>query len=320
MGPRNYAGEVKVTDKEFKTKYSGCDKKNSCTSLEARSNLERQSIEGFKHNLVVSVDLRQVGFPHEFGLKADTSREGIKFSHTLDAYLQAKDKPEYRYSVFINPKESGALLATPHREIALDAVYKYPERFYGTYQSTLTFFIDKRNKPQMKTEIGFSGEVKHTGTSQLSGSGDLKFTHPNVKPLRIGGEFSVDVDKTDVSSKLEFDIFSNPMDMIVVTAKMGNSDASGKGFNVTSQFEIASKGLDFSAKVQESVGVSFERQLITYGYELQLPLKEFKFGAYAYAGKTNFDLSVVAFDEEVIKANSVYDMQTHDVNLEGSFK
>ncbi|KAG5666411.1 hypothetical protein PVAND_014440 [Polypedilum vanderplanki] len=321
IGARNYAGEVKITDKEFHSKYSGCTKKNiQCTSFEAKSLLEQQSIEGFKHNLIVSVDLRQIGFPHEFGLKADTNREGIKFSHSLDAYLQSKDKPDYRYSVLINPKEASVSLTMPKREVALDAVYKYPERFYGVYESTVTFYIDKRNKPQMKSEVGFKGEIKHTGANQMIGKGDFKFSHPNVKPLRVGGEFALNADTTDANGKLEFDVFTNPMDMIVVSGKYGNTDTSGRGFNISSELEISSKGLDFNAKIHEHVGLSWERKLVTFGSEMTLPLKEFKFGVHAAAASTNFEVSAVALNEEILKANAVYDMEKHDVSLEGIFR
>lgn len=187
MGPRNYASELKITDKQFHTKYSGCAKKNSCTNFEAKSSLEQSDLNGFKHNLEVAIDLRKVGFPHEFGLKSETSRENFKFSHTLDAYLQSKDKPEYQYSVFINPKEAGVLVSMPKREIALDASYKYPQSFYGTYESTITFFIDKRNKPQLKSEVGFKGKWVLRNFSRLTFS-QINFNPEiqlNSKNLRL---------------------------------------------------------------------------------------------------------------------------------------
>lgn len=320
MGPRNYAGEIKVTDKEFHTKYSGCAKKNSCTNFEARSALEKSDFNAFKHNLEMSVDLRNVGLPHEFGLKSETSREALKFSHTFDAYLQSKDKPEYQYSVFINPKEAGILVSMPKREIALDAAYKYPQNFYGVYESTVTFFIDKRNKPQMKSEVGFKGEIKHSGTSAMSGKGDLTFTHPKVKPMRVGGEFEVNSETMTGNTKLEFDIFTKPMDMIVITSKVGNTDTSGQGFNFTSDFEIYSKGLGFNVKSHEHVGLSLPRREFNYGYELVLPVDDFKFALFTFASDKNLDLSAVAFNEEFLKANAQYDPANRNFNMESSFR
>lgn len=320
MGPRNYASDIKITDKEFHMKYSGCAKKNSCTNFEAKSYLEQSDVSAFKHNLELTVDLRQAGFPHEFGLKSETSRENFKLSHTMDAYLQTKDKPEYQYSVFINPKEAGASLSMPKREIALDASYKYPKTFYGVYESTLTFFIDKRNKPQMKSEVGFRGEIKHAGTSQLTGKGDLTFTHPKVKPLRVGGEFEVNTDNMHGKSKIEFDIFTKPLDMIVITSKFGNDDTTGQGFNLTSTCEIYSKGLGFNYKKQEYLGLSLARKEFTYGYELILPVDDFKFSLNAFASTKNLELSAVAFNEEFLKTTGQYDPETHNINMEGSFR
>jgi hypothetical protein len=60
VGPRQYSGELKLTDKEFHSKYSGCEKKGSCTNFEARSALQKVALEGFQHNLEVLVDMRQV--------------------------------------------------------------------------------------------------------------------------------------------------------------------------------------------------------------------------------------------------------------------
>lgn len=60
VGPRTYSSELKLTDKEFHGKYSGCEKKNSCVNFEAKSALQRVELDGFQHNLDVLVDMRQV--------------------------------------------------------------------------------------------------------------------------------------------------------------------------------------------------------------------------------------------------------------------
>lgn len=62
IGPRSYAGDLKLTDKEFHSKFSGCAKKGSCNNLEARSALQKNNVEGFSHNFEVLVDMRQVRF------------------------------------------------------------------------------------------------------------------------------------------------------------------------------------------------------------------------------------------------------------------
>lgn len=317
IGPRKFASELKLTDKEFHAKYTGCENNNRCTNLETKSVLEHSTLEGFKHNLVITVDLREVGFSHEFGLKADTSRNGIKFLHSLDAYLQAQDKPEYQYSLFIKPTEAGALLSLPKRQVALDATYKYPESSpFGVYDATVSFFMDKKNKPRQKVEVGFRGELKKADTNMISGKGDVHFEHPRVKKLRVGGEFGANVDGMNAKGKLEFDVFTNPMDMIVVEANYGNGDTSGRGFNITSDLQVYSKGLGISAKYHEHAGLSFEQKLFTIGTELTLPVDDFRFGINAFVGEKNSEVVVVGFNQPLLKSASVYDLGKQDFSVE----
>lgn len=317
IGPRNFASELKLTDKEFHAKYTGCETKNRCTNLETKSLLQQSSVNGFKHNLVITIDLRQVGFSHEFGLKADTSRDGWKFNHVVDAYLQAQDKPEYQYSLFINPSEAGALLSLPTRQVALDATYKYPSTLpFGTYDGTVAFFIDKKNKPRQKTEIGVNAELKQDDRNLLTGKGNIHFEHPRVKKLTIVGEFSANPDAMDVKSKLEFDIFTNPMDKIVVIGNFGNSDASGRGFNVTSDVEVSSKGLGIEAKYHQHAGLSFDQRLVTIGSDFTLPVDEFRFGLHANLNENNGELIIVCFGQPVLTSTATYDLKKPEINIE----
>lgn len=243
----------------------------------------------------------------------------MKFHHVFDASLQSKDKVDYKYSVYINEKNAGASLTMPKREVALEATYTYPERFYGNYDSSIAFYIDK-NKPQIKSEIGFNGEISHAGSTGMKANGEIKFTHPRVNPLAIRGKFEIDADRMDMNSNLEFDIFTNPNDKIIFTGKFGNSDASGRGFNITNDIEIFSKGLDWKLKLHEHTGLSFERRLVTYGSEVTLPMNEWRFGAHAFASETNFEVIGVFFNEEVVKANAVYDLNKNDFSMESSVK
>lgn len=317
VGPRNFAGELKLTDKEFHSKYTGCETKNRCTNLETRSVLEKSSIEGFKHNLMVTVDLREVGFSHEFGLKADTSREGWKFNHAVDAYLQSKEKPEYQYSVFIKPTEAGVLLSLPKRQVALDATYKYPESSpFGNYDGTVAFYLDKKNNPRQKTEVGFNGKLSQDEKNLVTGKAEVHFQHPRVKKLRVGGEFSANPDAMDVRSKVEFDVFTNPMDMIVITTNFGNKDNSGRGFNITSDVEIFSKGLGLNMKYHEHAGLSFDQKLITIGSELTLPVDDFRFGVSAYLNEKSAEVIGIAFGQQILRSAATYDVNKYDMSVE----
>ena len=321
IGASNYASDVKLTDKELHAKYTGCRTKTHCTNLETRSVLEKSSLDGFKHNLMLTVDLRDVGFAHEFKLNADTSRDGVKFNHAVDAYLQSKDKPEYQYSIFIRPTEAGAVLALPKRQVALDATYKYPERSpFGDYDGTVSFYMDKKNNPKQKTEIGFNGKLTQNDKNLVTGKAEMNFVHPRVKKLRVGGEFSANPDAMDVKSKIEFDVFSNPMDMIVVATNFGNSDNSGRGFNITSDLTIFSKGLGINMKYHEHAGLSFDQKLITIGSELTLPIQDFRFGLNAFLNDKSGEIIVIGFNQQVLKSIATFDANKYDMNVETTIK
>lgn len=253
-------------------------------------------------------------------MKSETSRDGFTFKHVMDSSLFTNDinNPDYRYSVYVDQKKAEASLKMPKREVAVEAKYNYPEKFYGNYQTNVAFYIDK-NKPQMKSELGFTGDVTHSGNS-MKAAGKLTFTHPRVKTLGINGEFNLDADQMAMDTNVEFDIFTNPMDKVVFTGKFGNTDSSGRGFNITNDIEVYSKGLDWKLKFHEHSGFSFERRLVTYGSEVTLPCDDWKFGVHAFASEKNFEVIGVMFNEEILKANGVYDMDKHDLTMESSMK
>lgn len=317
VGPRNFAGELKLTDKEFHSKYTGCETSNRCTNLETKSKLEKSSLESFKHNLVITIDLRQVGFSHEFGLKADTSRDGWKFAHSVDAYLQSQDKPEYQYSLSINPSSAGALLSLPKRQVALDATYKYPQNTaFGAYDASVAFYMDKKNLPRQKSEVGFHGELKQDDKNRITGTGKIHFEHPHVKKMTVGGEFGANPDSMDIKSKLEFDVFTNPKEKIIATVNFGNTDSSGKGFNIKNEVGISSKGLGFDMKYNDHASFSFDQRSISIGTELTLPVKDFRFGMNANVNDKSFDVNVIGFGEQIVKSNAKYDLSKQDFSIE----
>ena len=321
IGAKTMAAELKVTDKDFHMKYTGCQASKQCTNLEARSQLEKSDLASFKHMLMVSVDLRQAGFTHEFGLKADTSRDGLKISHLVDMYLQAQDKPQYQYNIYIQPTEAGAVLTLPTRTVSLEGVYKFPEQdVFGKYDVTVTMYLDKKNKPQQKTTFGFTGDAGKNKQNVITGRGEMKFEHPTMKPLRVGGKFSANPDKQFVESSMEVDIFRNPNDKIVVTGRYANSDPSGNGFNITSDAEIVSRGLGLNFGFKGFAGISMDRRQLSIGSTVTIPSDEFKFGLLTFANQQGFEVIVIGFNEELIHSNANYDSANYDASMTTTFK
>lgn len=320
VGQRKYDSELKVTDKEFNAKYTGCEGKTKCHKLLLKSAMQKQTMEGFNHVFNFVVDMRPVGVAHEFGINSETSRDGLKFRHSFDTYLKSKDKPEYQYSFFIDPKQFQAHLDIPTRQVALEGSYKYPKNTaFGVYDGTVTFYLDKTNKPQQKSEVSFNGELKHN-KGLVTGKGNVNFEHPKMKKLRVGGEFQSNPESVDMNSKLELDIFNNPNDMIVFTVKFENHDQSGMGFNVTEQFDLYSKGLGFHAKWHGHDGISYEKRLITSGTEFVLPIKDFTFGYDLYIDQDNTDFIVTAFAQPVATSHVKYDYEKYDAEVESKIQ
>lgn len=83
-------------------------------------------IDQFSNQIEVTIDLRVLGIPNEFGLKAVTKREKFVLDHTVDVHFEnALNK--YQYSVYVHPKQAGISLTTPKRTIALEANGDVPE-------------------------------------------------------------------------------------------------------------------------------------------------------------------------------------------------
>lgn len=69
IGPKNVQAELKLTNKEFHLQHTICESDKPCIHLKIESSLSDLEWKRFTHNLLVSVDLRPIGFAHEFNLK-----------------------------------------------------------------------------------------------------------------------------------------------------------------------------------------------------------------------------------------------------------
>lgn len=319
VGPQNVVIEFKATDKNFLAKYTVCQQTKQCINIEARSQLEKSDAEHFKHLLMVSIDLRELGYTHEFGLKADTARTGYVFEHSIDMHLQAQNKPQYQYNFYIQPKKSGAILTLPSRVVALETVYSYPDQsVFGKYQVSGAFYLDKKNSPNKKAEISTDFDLTRTNKNVLTGKGELKFMHSGMKPLVLSGSTKMDPEKQLVEGQMEADIFENPKNKIVMKALYGNTDTTGKAYNVTVDVSLVSEGLNLNAAFQGHSGLSFERRYMSVGGSIVLPISEFKFGSFMFAGDEGFEVLLQGLNEDLFRANGNYDFKKQDFQF-GSF-
>lgn len=314
VGTQNVVVEFKATDKNFLAKYTACQHSKQCVNVEARSQLERSDVEHFKHLLLVSVDLRELGYTHEFGLKADTHRSGyLQFEHSVDMHLQSQNQPQYQYNFYVQPQRAGAVLTLPARTIALESVYSYPDRSaFGKYQASASFYLDKRNAADKKAEIAVDFDLRRTDGNALSGKGEMRLLHTGMRPLVISGTTKLDPERQMVEGTLVADVFAHANNKIELRALYGNTDTTGKAYNVTVEVSAVSAGLQLNAGFTGHSGVSLERRYMSVGGAVTLPIDDFKFGTFMYAGDEGFNVVAQGFGEELISAHGRFDFKRQD--------
>lgn len=321
VGPQNFAVELKVTDKNFLAKYTLCQQNQQCINVEASSQLEKSDAENFKHVLMISVDLRQLGYTHEFGLKADTARSGYLVSHTVDMHLQSQNQPQYQYNFYIQPQKSGAIITLPSRTIAIESVYTYPDNTpFGKYEASAAFYLDKKNKPNKKAAISFNCDLLRSNRNVITGKGEISFVHAALKPLKISGTTKIDPERQLVEGEFEADVFQRTNDKIVVKGLYGNTDTSGQGYNVTADVSLTSQGLGLNAAFNGHSGLSFERKYASIGSSLVLPVNDFKFGTFMFMGEEGFEVVAQAFNEDLVRTNGQWNFNKQDLSFGSTFR
>lgn len=319
VGKNSVSTEVRVKPNDFKLKHTVCDEQNKCTNVDVQSRLQRTG-EKFNHEAVVSVDLQQLGYVYEFGLNSKTSGNGFTLDHTTDVELKEKQQPKYQYHLYLHPNSAGASLVLPTRSLVVEGVFQYPKDKFGQYDSTVSFYLDKKNAPNNKATFGFNGETKLVGSAGLSASGSLKFTHPTVKDLVVSVSGLVDGETQTVDGKVELDIFKNANDKVVALAKYINSDTSFKGFNVSSEMTVYSKGLGFKGGFNGHSALSFATKQLSTAAFVDLPFEDFRFGTYLFASPEEFDFLLKRFNDELVRAHGTYDAKKHKADLTSTLK
>lgn len=321
IGPKNVQAELKLTNKQFHLQHTICESDKPCIHLGVNSQLSDLDWKQFTHNLLVTVDLRQLGFSHEFNLKADTKFDGHSIEHTFDTQIQSADQNKYQFKVYLNKLKSGIELSIPKRTATIEATYEYPKQsVLGVYRTLLTIHLDKKNKPDKFSTIGFRGEIGKRGPKKYAVSGQLVANHPSVRELSVSTQTELDIETQSIGSKVTFDLFKSREHAIVVEAKLDNSDHSLKGFNLTYALSLKSHGLGLDYLFHENTAVSYARRDYSYTYEFRGPTSKERFGVYLTGDITKVELTAVVFDEELLRGVAKLDTAKKTIELESTVK
>lgn len=134
----------------------------------------------------VVIDLRKLGVPQDFSLKAATQRKESNLDHHVDIQFN-NGATKYQYDVYVHPTKAGISLATPQREISLEANVNIPNDIKkgGKFSGDICFYLDKKNAPNKKASIEGWLDVDVSNLYKING--EAKLHHPGLP--RVSVEF-----------------------------------------------------------------------------------------------------------------------------------
>ncbi|XP_028142993.1 apolipophorins isoform X2 [Diabrotica virgifera virgifera] len=259
VGNNAFDSELKITNKQFRILDSYCEKNKECAHFELDSKVNENDAERFSHVLEITLDLKKLGLPNEFGLKAVTTRKGYVLDHTVDIHFQSPQNSKYQYSVYLHPDEAGVSLTTPNRIVALESQIRGPRNVRlagGKVTAEVSFYLDKKNQPNQKASLSGWINVDDKGKGVKSA---VSLSHPGLqRPLSItfestrGGQTRL----PEIYTSTVFDIFDQPSQKIVVDYKFTPEVANDNSHAVVYNYLLCkSVGLGINIEATEEIRV-----------------------------------------------------------------
>ncbi|XP_017879492.1 apolipophorins [Ceratina calcarata] len=313
FGPSAIVGELKLTNKEVHVFNSYCEQSKDCAQFKLQSIFNAQPT--LRHQITVEVDLKKFNVPAEFGLKTNTELKNPIFDHTTNLYLHSsKDKSEYTYHAYINPKESASILTLPSREIAVILTYDLPKsKQTASYKLDLSLYLDRKNKPSDKTSLSANGDINIDKSFSLSG--ETKFTYPTQpKDMIVKGNIHSSSEHP-LHLNLDIDVFAKKSQRISIAALI-ERERLQKGINITGSIEVNSRGQQLKLDLKSHLAI-FLNQLefgnsITYNDVNQKPKT---MGIYYSADIKQVSALITLPDKEVFRDEWKMDMSKNALNL-----
>nr|CAI5824604.1 unnamed protein product [Callosobruchus analis] len=321
IGSRAIDAEMRLTNKNLRHSISYCEKSKDCAHVEIDSKINSNDVENYNHTLEINLDLRKLGFSHQFGLKSVTNRQKYLLDHTVDAHFQGPEKSNYQYSLYIHPREAGASLTTPKRIIALESKANVAKNYRegGKMQGEITFYLDKKNHPNKKTS--WNGWLSVDLQKQTI-NGETKLEHPglqrpfssSIKTTRTGT-----VTKGEVVITAEFDIFAQPGQKLVSTYKHSiDTGAEAKSATFKRSLNLKSSGLGVDIQSSEESHFDRENYVGEYVAKVKYHVGNSKYDNVLsiHGGKTQLNLLVKLLNTEVLKANNKISLSKEEQTID----
>ncbi|KAH8342748.1 hypothetical protein KR084_005641, partial [Drosophila pseudotakahashii] len=303
FGTKNGLSTIKITNKEFNTKFSICEEKRQCTNIQVQSlvSIDEQKLDGVEHSTLILVDLRELGYPYEFELKSQNTRQGFKYQYHLDSFIITGNNFKYQLTANVQPTSSTIKLTLPKRQVLFETAQKIPTdgNIFGHYEQSASFFIDKLQRPDDVVRVSAILDVSGKERVTLNANGQIKLEHPTIRPLSISGSLNGNVDQQVASAEVVFDIFRIPEQKVIGSSELRNSRSSN-GFNIGSTTTVKSAGLQFQYQITTNAAVNTEAQEYNFGLELHNN-GEYNVKAKSVLNKENLVISLSESNKQIIQ-------------------
>uniref|UniRef100_A0A182SBJ4 VWFD domain-containing protein n=1 Tax=Anopheles maculatus TaxID=74869 RepID=A0A182SBJ4_9DIPT len=106
----------------------------------------------------------------------------------------------------------------------------------------------------------------------------------------------------------------------VAKVRYANSDQSFKGFNITSEASVTSKGFGLNCGFSGHSAMSLANRQASAAGSLTLPFEGYTFGTYFFGSPESFDFLLTRFGDDFVRAHGAYDAKKYRGDLTSTFK
>ncbi|KAH8269784.1 hypothetical protein KR018_005510, partial [Drosophila ironensis] len=310
FGTKNSVSTIKITNKEFNTKFSICEEKKQCTNIQIQSIviIDEQKLDVVQHSTLILVDLRELGYPYEFELKSKNMVDGFKYQYNLDSSISSGSGLKYQLTANIQPTISNIKLTLPKRQILLETVHKLPTdgHIFGHYEQSATFYIDKLQRPDDVFKVSALLHVSGTERVALNANGLLKLEHPTIRPLSISGRVNANFEQKAANSELIFDIFQLPEQKVIGSTEIRHLRTKN-GFDIQATAMIKSEGIQINYMIGSNAAVNTEAQELNLNLEYNNGNTNIR--AIYFGNKEKIEFILSESNSQIIKVVGVFSKQ-----------
>lgn len=271
FGSKNGISTIKITNKEFNTKFSICEEKKQCTNVQLQSIvfIDEQKLDTAQYSTLVLFDLRELGYPYEFELKSKNIQQAFKYQYNFDSFISGNNG-KYQISAHIQPTSSIIKITLPKRQLSFETVQKFPTNglIFGHYEQSAALYLNKIQRPDEVFRIATILDISGIEKVALNANGIIKLEHPTIRPLSISARVDANAEQEQIfNSEIIFDVFRLADQKIITSNKVRHS-RTRNSFNVESFSTFQSNGLQFQYELNGSAAVNTVNQEFNIGLEL----------------------------------------------------